>query len=99
MTNEIKKNVEDVDVDEDIERAVNEYRQKLIEFKKEMFNAADGTLLEVADKQIIENFEPMLKNIQQQMLQKYINKRQNSNDYRSCPKCKKKNEAQRPKVL
>jgi len=90
MTNEIKKNVEDVDVDEDIERAVNEYRQKLIEFKKEMFNAADGTLLEVADKQIIENFEPMLKNIQQQMLQKYINKRQNSNDYRSCPKCKKK---------
>ena len=32
MTNEIKKNVEDVDVDEDIERAVNEYRQKLIEF-------------------------------------------------------------------
>lgn len=88
MTDQIQKNVEEVD--EDIEQAVAEYRKRLIEFKKEMFKAADGTLLDVADKQIIENFEPMLKNIQQQMLQKYINKRQAGNDYRCCPKCKKK---------
>jgi hypothetical protein len=88
MKDEIQKNADEVD--EDIEQAVAEYRKRLIEFKKEMFRAADGTLLDVADKQIIENFEPMLKNIQQQMLQKYINKRQSSNDYRACPKCKKK---------
>ncbi len=89
MAEEIQKNTELSD-DNWIEDAVAEYRKRLIDFKKEISNAADGTLLDVADKQIIEKFEPMLKNIQQQIIQKHINKRQNSNQYRSCPKCKKK---------
>lgn len=73
-----------------IEESVEEYRRHLIEFKKEMSKAADGTLLDVADEQIIKNFEPMLKKVQQEIIQKHINKRQNDGDYRRCPTCKKK---------
>ena len=90
MTDNIKKSTESLDDDNWLEEAVAEYRKRLIDFRNEMSMAADGTLLDVADRQIIEKFEPMLKNIQQQMLQQHIDKRQSSNDYRSCPKCKKK---------
>jgi hypothetical protein len=89
MPDKIRQN-EKMSDEQWLENAVNEYRKRLIEFRKELSTAPDGTLLDVADQQIIEKFEPMLKNIQQEMLQRHINKRQNSNDYRRCPKCKKK---------
>ena len=89
MEDKIQKNTELSD-ENWVEQAVEEYRQRLIDFKKEISIASDGTLLDVADRQIIENFEPMLKNIQQEMIQQHINQRQNNNDYRRCPKCKKK---------
>jgi hypothetical protein len=90
MSGKLDHNVHDNSDDAWIEGAVEEYRRHLIEFKKEMSSAADGTLLDVADEQIIKNFEPMLKKLQQEIIQKHINKRQKDGDYRRCPTCKKK---------
>ena len=90
MSDEAKQKAQANSEDAWIEEAVEEYRKHLIEFKKEMSKAADGTLLDVADEHIIKNFEPMLKKVQQEIIQKHINKRQSDGDYRRCPKCKKK---------
>lgn len=73
-----------------IEDAVKNFRNGCLGLQKELANAADGTLLDVSDQQIMEKIEPLLKDIQQKAIQEAIEKAQGNSDYRRCNKCKKK---------
>ncbi len=73
-----------------IEDAIKDFRSGCLELQKELANAADGTLLDVSDQQIMEKIEPLLKDIQQKAIQEAIEKAQGNSDYRRCNKCKKK---------
>jgi hypothetical protein len=76
--------------DEWIEDAVNRFRKGCLGLQNELANAANGTLLDVSDQQIMEKIEPLLKDIQQKAIQEAIEKAQVNSDYRRCNKCKKK---------
>jgi hypothetical protein len=76
--------------DEWIEDAVNRFRKGCLGLQNELANAANGTLLDVSDQQIMEKIEPLLKDIQQKAIQEAIEKAQGNSDYRRCNKCKKK---------
>lgn len=73
-----------------IDEAVNNFREGCLELQNELANAANGTLLDVSDQQIMEKIEPLLKDIQQKAIQEAIEKAQTNSDYRRCNKCKKK---------
>lgn len=73
-----------------IEDAVKEFRTGCKQLQNELSKAANGTLLDVSDEQIMENLEPLLKKVQQQAIQKALEKAQKDSDYRRCNKCKKK---------
>lgn len=73
-----------------IDDVVNEFRKGCKELQDELSNAANGTLLEVSDEQIMKNIEPLLKKLQRKAIQQAINKAQVDPDYRRCGKCKKK---------
>jgi hypothetical protein len=73
-----------------INEAVKEFKKGCQELQKELLKAANGTLLDVSDEQIMKNLEPLLKKVQQQAIQKAIEKAQTNSDYRRCNKCKKK---------
>jgi hypothetical protein len=73
-----------------INEAVKEFRKGCKELQKELSQAANGTLLDVSDEQIMKNLEPLLKKVQQKAIQKALEKAQVDSDYRRCNKCKKK---------
>ncbi len=73
-----------------IEDAVNEFRNGCSQLQDELAQAANGTLLDVSDEQIMKTLEPLLKKVQQQALGKALEKAQVDPDYRRCNKCKKK---------
>ena len=73
-----------------IEDAVQRFRTGCQDLQQELSQAADGTLLDVSEDQIIEKIEPLLKAIQQKAIQEAIENSQNNADYRRCNKCKKK---------
>jgi len=73
-----------------IEDAVKNFRNGCLNLQKELSNAADGTLLDVSDQQIMEKIEPLLKEVQQKAIQEAVEKSQGNSDYRRCNKCKKK---------
>ena len=76
--------------DQWIEDAVNRFRKGCQGLQNELANAANGTLLDVSDQQIMEQIEPLLKDIRQKAIQEAIAKAQTNSDYRRCNKCKKK---------
>lgn len=76
--------------DEWIEDAVSRFRKGCEELQSELANAADGTFLDASDDHIMNNIEPLLKEIQQKAIQEAIAKAQENADYRRCNKCKKK---------
>ena len=76
--------------DEWVEDAVNRFRKGCQQLQSELANAANGTLLDVSDQQIMEKIEPLLKDIQQKAIQEAVEKAQGNSDYRRCNKCKKK---------
>jgi len=73
-----------------IDEAVKEFRKGCQELQDELSKAANGTLLDVSDEQIMKNLEPLLKKVQQKAIQKALEKAQTDPDYRRCNKCKKK---------
>lgn len=73
-----------------INEAVKEFRKGCKELQQELSQAANGTLLDVSDEQIMKNLEPLLKKVQQKAIQKVLEKAQVDSDYRRCNKCKKK---------
>ena len=73
-----------------IAEAVKEFRKGCQELQAELSKAANGTLLDVSDEQIMRNLEPLLKKVQQKAIQKALEKAQTDPDYRRCNKCKKK---------
>ena len=73
-----------------VEDAVMEFRKGCQELQDELSKAANGTLLDVSDEQIMKNLEPLLKEVQQKAIQKALEKAQGDSDYRRCNKCKKK---------
>jgi Sec-independent protein translocase protein TatA len=73
-----------------INEAVKEFRKGCKELQEELSKAANGTLLDVSDEQIMKNLEPLLKKVQQQAIQKALEKAQTDSDYRRCNKCKRK---------
>jgi len=73
-----------------INEAVKEFRKGCKELQEKLSKAANGTLLDVSDEQIMKNLEPLLKKVQQQAIQKALEKAQTDSDYRRCNKCKKK---------
>lgn len=73
-----------------ISEAVNEFKKGCKELQEELSKAANGTLLDVSEEQIMKNLEPLLKKVQQQGIQKALEKAQTNPDYRRCTKCKKK---------
>lgn len=73
-----------------IEDAVNRFHQGCEDLRRDLAQAADGTLLDVSDEQIMEKIEPLLKEIQQKAIQEAIANAQTDPDYRRCTKCKKK---------
>ena len=73
-----------------INEAVKEFRKGCQQLQKELSQAANGTLLDVSDEQIMKNLEPLLKKVQQKAIQKALEKAQVDSDYRRCNKCKKK---------
>jgi Sec-independent protein translocase protein TatA len=73
-----------------INDAVKEFKKGCQELQKELSKASNGTLLDVSDEQIMKNLEPLLKKVQQQAIQKALEKAQKDSDYRRCNKCKKK---------
>jgi hypothetical protein len=81
-----------------INEAVKEFKKGCQELQREFSNAANGTLLDVSDEQIMKNLEPLLKKVQQQAIQKAIEKAQKDLDYRRCNKYKK-NETQKSKIF
>jgi hypothetical protein len=81
-----------------IEEAVSRFRQCCEQLHEQLGEAADGSLLDVADEEIFEKFHPLLREVQQQAIQKHIDRKQKRSDYRRCDKCKK-NETQGDKVI
>jgi len=73
-----------------IDDAVKKFRKGCQQLKDELSQAANGTLLDVSDEQIMKNIEPLLKKVQQKAIQQAIEKAQVDPDYRRCGKCKKK---------
>ncbi len=73
-----------------IDDAVTRFRQGCRDLQDELPHAADGTLLDVSDAQIMETIEPLLKEVQQQAIQEAIEASQFKADYRRCNTCKKK---------
>ena len=73
-----------------IEEAVAEFRKGCQELHDELDSAADGTLLDVSDEQIVRTLEPLLKDVQRKAIQTALEKSQTDSDYRRCSKCKKK---------
>lgn len=73
-----------------IESAVLRFRQCCEQLQDELTKAADGCVLDVADEQIFEKFHPLLREVQQEAIQKHIESKQRRADYRRCGKCKKK---------
>ena len=73
-----------------VEDAVMQFRKGCKELQDELSRAANGTLLDVSDEQIMKNLEPLLKEVQQKAIQKALEKAQGDSDYRRCNKCKKK---------
>ena len=73
-----------------IDEAVKEFRKGCKELQDELSQAANGTLLDVSDEQIMKSLEPLLKEVQQKAIQKALEKAQGDSDYRRCNKCKKK---------
>lgn len=73
-----------------IDEALKQFRKGCQELQEELAKAANGTLLDVSDKQIMKNLEPLLKDVQQKAIQKALEKAQTDSDYRRCNKCKKK---------
>lgn len=76
--------------DEWIEDAVDRFRKGCQELQSELAHAAHGTFLDASDDLIMNNIEPLLKEIQQKAIQEAIEKAQTNSDYRRCNKCKKK---------
>jgi hypothetical protein len=81
-----------------IESAVLRFRQCCEQMQDELGKAADGSLLDVADEQIFEKFHPLLREVQQEAIQKHVERKQRRADYRRCNNCKK-NETQGHKIL
>lgn len=73
-----------------IESAVLRFRQCCEQMHDELGKAADGSLLDVADEQIIEKFHPLLREVQREAMQKHIESKQKRADSRRCGDCKKK---------
>jgi len=73
-----------------IESVVSRFRQCCEQLQEQLGQAADGSLLDVADEQIFEKFHPLLREVQQQAIQKHLDQKQKRADYRKCDKCKKK---------
>jgi hypothetical protein len=73
-----------------IDEAVKEFRRGCQQLQDELAQAANGTLLDVSDEQIMKNLEPLLRKVQQKAIQKALEKAQVDPDYRRCNKCKKK---------
>jgi hypothetical protein len=73
-----------------IESAVARFRKCCEQMQDELGKAEDGSLLDVADEQIFEKFHPLLRGVQQEAIQKHIERKQKRADYRRCGKCKKK---------
>ncbi|RKY23242.1 MAG: hypothetical protein DRP83_09560 [Planctomycetota bacterium] len=73
-----------------VEDTVSKFRQGCLDLQNELAQAANGTLLDVSDEQIMEKIEPLLKELQQEAIQEAIEKSQGNPDYRRCNKCKKK---------
>jgi len=63
-----------------INEAVKEFKKGFQELQKELSKAANGTLLDVSDEQIMKNLEPLLKKAQQQAVQKALEKAQKDSD-------------------
>ncbi len=62
--------------DEWIEDAVNSFRKGCHQLQSELANAAHGTFLDASDDHIMNNIEPLLKEIQQKAIQEAITKAQ-----------------------
>lgn len=73
-----------------IDDAVTRFRQGCRDLQHELSHAANGTLLDVSDEQIMKKIEPLLKEVQQQAIQEAIEAAQVKADYRRCTTCKKK---------
>jgi cell division ATPase FtsA len=73
-----------------IEEAVKRFRQGCEKLKDELANAAQGTFLDASDASVMENIEPLLKEVQQKAIQEALEHAQQKADYRRCNKCKKK---------
>jgi hypothetical protein len=73
-----------------IENAVAKFRQSCEQMQDELGKTADGSVLDVADEQIFEKFHPLLREVQQEAIQKHIERKQKRADYRRCGNCKKK---------
>ncbi len=59
-----------------IEDAVDRFRKGCQELQSELANAAHGTFLDASDDLIMNNIEPLLKEIQQKAIQEAIEKAQ-----------------------
>jgi hypothetical protein len=73
-----------------IEDAVKRFRQGCEKLREELSNAAEGTFLDASDTSVMENIEPLLKEVQQKAIQEALEYAQKKADYRRCNKCKKK---------
>jgi len=73
-----------------IESVVSRFRQCCEQLQEQLGHAAEGSLLDVADEEIFEKFHPLLREVQQQAIQKQIDRKQKHSDYRRCDQCKKK---------
>lgn len=73
-----------------IESAVLKFRQCCEQMHDELSKATDGSLLDTADEQIFEKFHPLLREVQQEAIQKHIERKQKRADHRRCGECKKK---------
>lgn len=73
-----------------IEDAVKRFRQGCERLREELSSAAEGTFLDASDASVMENIEPLLKEVQQKAIQEALEHAQKKADYRRCTKCKKK---------
>ncbi|MCE5184975.1 MAG: hypothetical protein LLF76_02475, partial [Planctomycetaceae bacterium] len=73
-----------------IEDAVKRFRQGCEKLWEELSSAAEGTFLDASDASVMENIEPLLKEVQQKAIQEALEHAQKKADYRRFNKCKKK---------
>lgn len=73
-----------------VDDAVSRFRRGCENLRQELSQAAEGTFLDASDDHIMEQIEPLLKEIQQKAIQEALENAQVKADYRRCPKCKKK---------